>query len=520
MADVTPSSPSFDSSTTQHRNLVLTVAKGAGIAMIARISSKVFLLGSQAFLARTLGQADYGLWALGWSVFQVGTMAAALGLPMGVIRFGAPTLRVNRARFRQVVQQILALVVLSGIFWGLALFLGSSWIAGFYHKPALAPVLRWIAIPLGIAAVLRVVASTVQITRVGLSIVLRDLLPAIFLGLGAWVLTFLFSWGIQGALWSLALAQGLALGVALVALFVLYRDVYRPAAWTWTFFREVLGYALPVCFSGLLFLVLEWTPRLVLGYFRPVNEVGIYQAAAQTATLPGIILFSISSIFSPVIARLAGQEGTREQINELYKITTKWSFYLSIPPMLALLLFPKTALGLLFGSSYMEGSTVLLILALAQLFHAATGTVTTMHAMLGRQKALVIQVSIGALTTFLLNVALVPSLGVVGAALGGALGLTTANLLGIIYLRRALRLWPYDKRYGKGLLAGGGTLLVMALFQWTPLPRLWQAGLASVVGVVVFLALLWWLHFDEEDQIFFDAVWRRVRRGGKAKTQA
>ncbi|RMH48620.1 MAG: hypothetical protein D6694_00260 [Gammaproteobacteria bacterium] len=69
---------------------VRRLGKGAIVAMGGRVGGRVMLLVSQVILARVLGPAGFGLYALGWTVMQIVSLIAPLGTHDGVIRFGSP----------------------------------------------------------------------------------------------------------------------------------------------------------------------------------------------------------------------------------------------------------------------------------------------------------------------------------------------------------------------------------------------------------------------------------------------
>jgi len=78
---------------------IRVLAKGTGIALPGQVIGRVLTFGGHVLLARLLGPEVFGLYALGWTLLKVGTLAAAFGLPVGVVRLGSIEWRKNLARF-------------------------------------------------------------------------------------------------------------------------------------------------------------------------------------------------------------------------------------------------------------------------------------------------------------------------------------------------------------------------------------------------------------------------------------
>ncbi|MEW6241355.1 MAG: polysaccharide biosynthesis C-terminal domain-containing protein, partial [Chloroflexota bacterium] len=289
----------------------------------------------------------------------------------------------------------------------------------------------------------------------------------------------------------------------------LYPGVFHPINWTKKLFRDLNVFSFPATVASILMLLLQWVTRLILGYLRPEAEVGIYQAAYQIATLPAIILIAISTVFLPIIAQLA-HDRQFEELNELYKITTKWSLYLSLPVILVICFFPREWLTLLFGANYSEGDKVLVLIVLSQLINAGTGAVAFMYLMLDKQRSLIWIHVASLLLIVLLNFWLIPLWGVMGAAIGSALGISIANLVQVYYLRIQLNLWPYDRRYWKGIVSAFFSALAIWLIAFLPLEKIYLLIFSTFLSIAVFIFALWKMQLDPEDKIFVDGIRRRL----------
>lgn len=488
---------------------VLALAKGAGISLVGRLLGRGLMFLAQAILGRSLGTAGFGLFSTGWSVLQISMFASPIGLQHGIVRFGAPVWKEDPLRFRRILQQTIFMAFVSALISGAVLFLLSPQLALVFDKPGLDMVLRGTAIAMFLSVLIRVAAAATRISqRVQFSAIVEDFLPSFMLALGAFLLTVIWQGGVRGGMISVVLAYAVSALAAFAFLIRLFPDALKPVTWQRPLFRELAAFSVPTALAGTLIILIQWVTRLVLFILRSDAEVGLYQAASTLASALVIMQASVAAIFTPMISRLAGQNEIG-QMNDLYKIATKWSLYVSAPIFLVLMIFSSNSM-LVFGADYTAASTALVILSLGQLVNIATGAVGPLMVMMNRQNQF-LQIQFVALgITLLLNFWWIPIWGLAGAAIGNSIGITVGNLGAMIDLRRATGLWPYDRRYLKGLLAAlTCSLALLALHYFVP------AGwvvlfVAGALAVIVFSLTLWRAGFDAEDLQFLSAVRKRL----------
>jgi len=502
------------------RETVLTLAKGSLIGLVGRLLGRALMLLYQAVLARSLGRELYGLFSLGWSVLQLTLYMGPAGIQQAIVRFASPLWKKDEIGFRRIIQQALILALFSGSLAGGVVFVFSPLFAGFFQKPTLSLVWRGVALAIVLSSVLRALSATIQVSRkVQYSILLEELFLPFVMVLAAALLTVLWHWGLYGALLSVVIGYVLVSGLGWWFVRRLYPSVFRSVNWEIQIFRRLSSFSFPATLIGLLNLLTQWSPRLILGYFRTASEVGLYQAAFQVATLPALILASTGPIFIPVIARLAGEKAF-EQVNQVYKVTTKWSLYASFPLILVIFFYPTTVLRFFFGKEYEEAFILVLILLLSQLVNAASGGTLPMHLMLGyERRALQIQ-SLTFGFTFLLAIWGSHQWGATGTALATAAGISFANLAALISLWQIGKYSPFDRQYWKG-----GVAAVFSAFSVAISAYLYPDSTNGLVGSLlvsmgVFIGILWRLGFDREEKYFLEALWRRIRLLGGQHDQS
>ncbi len=490
---------------------VLTLAKGSLIGLIGRLLGRFLMLLYQILLARSLGRDQYGLFSLGWSVLQISLYLGPVGIQQAILRFASPLWKKDEAGFRRIVQQAVIMAILSGILLGGALFAFSPLLANFFGKPALTMVWRGVALALLLSSILRALSATTRVSRkVQFSALVEDILLPFSMAVIALGVTVFRPGGVRGALFSVIMGYVLMTALAWYFVRSLFPSIFAPVNWQRAIFRTLSAFSLPASLVALLNLLIQWLPRLVLGYFRPEAEVGLYQAAFQVATLPALVLASTGPIFIPVIARLIGEKDF-QQVNEVYKVTTKWTLYLSAPLLILMFFYPETFIRLLFGGEYSQASLLFLILLSSQVVNAATGGVLPLHLMLGYERRVLWIQSLTFLATILTSIWWTAFWGGTGTALATTFGIALGNLLALISLWK-IGYFPFDQRYWKGGVALGCSLLPVLGLAYLYPENIWSLVLAGVLSVLVFLGVLWRLGFDVEEKYFvhvaLQTIWR------------
>ena len=111
-----------------------------------------------------------------------------------------------------------------------------------------------------------------------------------------------------------------------------------------------------------------WIAALVL----PAEGASLFAAVQRIARLLVIPATSLQIVFSPAIARLS-HRGKTQQLDRLVRtassVTTAASFVVFLPIVLA----PKVILGTVFGDTFSDGGTALLLISTGYLLNAVSG---------------------------------------------------------------------------------------------------------------------------------------------------
>jgi len=466
-------------------------------------------------LARNLGAGDYGLYVLSISAASIFAGISLLGLDDAMVRYVAILSgRRDRGGVWGTIQIGLGVSVLAGLLMGAGLFILAQPIAqGLFHEPRLTPLLRLFAFVVPFLTVSNVLAGTIRgFRRMDYSAFAEN----VVMSLVRLVLVVVLSLVNGLSLYAAGVIFGISDVAASVTLIILLNKVF-PLGEAFhkvprRDLRAVFGFALPLWLSGVLRQFRRNIQTFILGTMAAASSIGVF-AVANNVTLVGHVwLLSILVAVKPILAQLHDRRD-RDGLAHLYATSTRWTFALNVPFFLFLVLYPNAILNV-FGESFVAGTTVLVLLAFAELLNAGTGICGPMIDMTGHTR---VKLANTALWTVLLiggDALLIPRWGVVGAATASLIAIGTVNLVTVAEVWVLEGLLPYDRSFWKPAIAGSGALVAGLILQaWLPVGThvLRAAGEAAFVAAV-YGGLTLLLGLAPEDRLVIQRAWGRAWR--------
>ncbi len=474
---------------------------GSGIATSVRMIGRGVGYLAQIVLARILAPDSYGLFTIGWTILRFFSIAGHLGLDFGMIHFGSQYWKTHPSRFRSVFLLSIGGALLSGLFAGLLIFYYAPWIAtSFFKKPNLVWVLRGFAFTFPFATVLRVLAATSSISGKMLCGGFAEDIAQSVTQILLFILLFSFGYGLRAALLSTLFSYAFAVAWASICVARLTPLALIPAKFLWNDFKPLFRYSLPTILAVSLSGFNLWGDRLIVGYFRSEAEAGIYQAISLITMFTVITLSGIKLVTAPTVANLFHSD-KQENLESLGKLITRWILYISFPVLLVIILVPGPILRATFGEGYLAGTVPLIWMTFGQIFYATFGVSDQFLVMTGNQRSWLAIAAIGFAFTFTLDTLLVPSLGLLGAAIVSSSMMLLIGILTILQLKRSLQFWIIDFQHFKIYLAGVFTYFITrGVIHSFAFIDLFQILLAGVCVLGVFFASLLLLGVNTEDK--------------------
>jgi len=477
------------------------IVRGTGTMMLGMSIGFIFQFAVRPVIARFGTEADYGVFSLALAILNFVVMLACLGLYEGVTiylaRFRADG---NSAKALSTVNASLILATVASLVFSVFLFFSADFIAlHVFNTAELAWGLRIFAVGVPFFALLYVVIAILRgfdraegqayFQNVLMNVLfLLFLLVAFFLGL-KFVSVF---YGYVAALFITVF--GLVLYAVRTLPFLRFGQ--NEAA----LMKDLLGFSLPFLGIGALSLVLLWADTLFLGYFKSADVVGLYNAASPLAQFITQPLGALMVMYTPVVSGLYLQRRLVD-LRRDFMIVTKWLTFVTMPLFLVLCLFPEAVLNLFFGESYIAAAPALRILSICFMLRNFFGpNAGTLYAM-GESRFVMWSVLLAAIINVLLNVLLIPPLGMIGAAIALTVSLTLSSAIVSIRLYKLCRAQPLSLNLIKPVVA---SVVLALLFRFVAgescATSWWMVLLLFALYYVMYgLIVLLTRSFDRED---------------------
>lgn len=490
------------------------IARGAGISSFGQGLGRILAYITQILLARMYGPTQLGFYALGTTIVGIADIFTEFGMNRAVVGYGAHY-HANRdvSRHRGVILLALGVTLALSSALSILMFLGAGFLAGevFNKAPLESPIRAFsIAVPF-----LTLMSMTLWATEGFQTVKYTSMVKGVWQPLANIILIVAFyALGAQVLGAVAAYVVSMIVGSAF-ALYYLHRlfpqllDRNTPAVFE---SRAVFNVSRLAWVSQMAEYTNAWVAVIVLGIYTSGEAVGIYNAAARTATISGVIYMAYSGIFSPMISSLYGR-GLLLDLSDLYKDVSRWIFTSGLVVFLLMVLLAKDIMAV-FGDEFVSGWVVMIIVAGAYFFSSAIGATNRVLIMTRHQRIYTVAM-IGALVTGLvMSFTLIPAYGMVGAAWATAGSIVLSNLFTLAAIRKVMNLWPYSREYLKSLIAGLLASAIVLLIRWLlPLPD----GLSAILVLTPFFlagftVTLLSLGLSPADRQFLKAVWTAVRR--------
>ncbi|MFP8955927.1 flippase [Natrialbaceae archaeon A-CW3] len=466
------------------------IVRGFKATLVARA---IFMLSSAALmivLARYLLDPDgYGtlFWAIG--ILSVVQLLADVGLGKSAARYFAAYREKDPGQIPHLIELTIAVKLVCIALVTGALLLFYERIAVLLGDPTVAPFLA-------AGAVYLLVNSFNGFTQVAFqgfnNLVYSAAVQAIG-GVARLVFAVVFvlaGFGALGAFFGYIVGYAIAAAFGVTVLyFQFYRAYERAPSFETGLPRRLLEYSVPLTATRSANVVDKQIDIVLVGVFLTNPAVAFYTLAKQIVDFVLAPAESLGFTISPNF----GEEkagGNLERARTLYETALTNTLLLYIPAAAGLAIVAGPFVTLVFGGEYAGAIPVLQVLCLFIVLQAITNLTSDSLDYLGRARERAIAKGGTAMANFGLNIVLIPTIGVVGAAIATVIthSIYVAVNLYVVHVELSLRFTELASSIGKiVVITGGMALIVLAA---TPfVSNLVMLGAIVLVGTVTWAGL-------------------------------
>lgn len=466
------------------------IVRGFKATLVARA---VFMLSSALLmflLARYLLDPDaYGAlyWAIG--VLAVVQLFADLGMGKSLARYVSEYGETDDGQIPHLLRSTIAykLIVLAIVSYTLLLF--HEPIARFLDDPDAAPFLA--------IGVLYVIANSFNVfSQIALQGFNRlEYSAAVQAVSGAGRLVFavgfvLAGFGALGALFGYVVGYAIAAAIGLAVLYVHFYRAYEPAdEYEEGLSRRLLEYSVPLTATRSANVIDKQVDTVLVGVFLTPAAVAYYTLGKQFTDFALAPAESLGFTISPNFGQQKAA-GQLDRARDIYETSLTHTLLVYVPAAAGLVLVADPLVTMVIGPDYAGAIPVLQVLAGFVVLQAVTNLTSDSLDYLGRARARAVAKGATSIANFGLNLALIPTMGVVGAAVATVMthSVYVAVNVYVVHTELSLRLGRLAR--SMGLICAITAAVAGAVWAVTPVvSSILTLAAAVVLGAVTWAAL-------------------------------
>ncbi len=409
------------------------------LAFIIRVASAFILYATQVVFARILGGFEYGIFVFVWAcVLIVGGIASA-GFPLSVARFIPEYVQKgdgNHLRGILLTSRLLpfllstaSALVAAGLIYAFPELVRSYYVIPLFLAFVCIPAYTVIDVQDGMARAHNwIFLALVPPYILRPLLLLSFMLGAHLAGYEATAVTAMYC--AIAAVWLTALIQTLSMNRELSKVVDSGPRNHRVSFW--------VKVSIPICLVDSFFLFMTNTDVLVLSYFRTPEETGAYFAAVKTLAFISFVSFAVAAAAAHKFSEYYAS-GDHDRLERFARDSIVWTFWPSLAGTILIVALGKPVLWL-FGSDFVAAYPVMFVVAAGLLVRAAVGPMERLLNVTGHQGTCAWIYFTAFVANLVLNLALVPTYGIMGAGTATGLAYALEAILLAVFVQRQLGL--------------------------------------------------------------------------------
>lgn len=327
------------------------VSTNAGMLLLGTIVRMVFAFAFVIYVARYLGVAEYGKFALTQQYYDLCTSLCATGFCILVTREAAKNLSWLSRNLVPIGAIMIALSCFAAVLLAII-----AWLAGYAPDTRVAIYIASVAIiPAALATVAEAIFIALQKSEwVAVGIAVEGVVR-----IALWFAVLLSGYGLLSLFVVLIATRAVQLGLYW---YVLARRL-PPIHWRvrfvrlWTIMRQWQVFAAESCVAT-IYLSLD---TLFLSFFWGEAAVGMYDAACKLIRLGSVVAGSFVSAIFPYMSRL--YVDSRDAFHQVSQQSTKYILAISVPVVLSMSIYADRIVLFLYDKQFADSAAVLRVVA-------------------------------------------------------------------------------------------------------------------------------------------------------------
>ncbi|MEM6615119.1 MAG: lipopolysaccharide biosynthesis protein [Pseudomonadota bacterium] len=413
--------------------------RAAGFAFGIRVASAGLIYLSQILIARWLGTFEYGIFVFVWALVLVVGGIASLGFTLSIQRF-VPEYRERgennllrgilfAGRFIPLASSTALAAIGAGLVWLLGDVIPVYYLVPLILACTCLPLYTVMEVHDGICRAhnwMGLALIPAYIVRPALLLVI--MVAASQSGFEATAVNALYISIVT--LWAAAVVQVVLTARRLRKVVDRGPKEVRSVYWT--------KQSLPITLVDAFALFMFNADVLLISILGTPEQTGVYFAAAKTLALVSFVTFAVAAASAARYSEYHAR-GDHVRLQQFVRRSIAWTFWPSLFGTIVILLAGQFLLSF-FGEEFVYGYPIMFILAVGHLARASVGPMERLLNVTGHQNACARIYMFAFCTNITLNLLLIPTYGVYGAAIATTLAYVLESILLALAAKRDLGL--------------------------------------------------------------------------------
>ena len=416
-------------------------------AFSLKVLGTVFSFLTSIIISRNFSTEGVGIYSLSNSILTICMIFSKLGFDIALIKY--LSIDFSNKKYGDLSKKLKTIIIISmaiALVLSIIIALSAKGISKVFNKDNLEVLLRimiWAIIPCTIIELIAAAFKAIKHTQIGLFFesVSVNAMRCIFL------ILIVVVFKVNEIEW-VGYSYIIAACIVVILVYLIWKKIWKKHTKNSDYsvsdnyrFKPILSTAFPLLLVNSTNYILSSTDILMIGYWLPASEVGIYNIAIKITMFSSMLLSAINAILGPNFAVLY-KNNDMEKLKSLVKKSSRLMFLCAIVILVFLGILAKPIL-LIWGEKFVVGVDVLYVSLVGQFFVLATGPLATLLMMCGFEKQHRNNTIICAVLNIVLNYFLIQKLGIVGAALASTISLAFKNLYCVYIVKRKLGFFCY-----------------------------------------------------------------------------
>ena len=392
------------------------IATSVGLVTALLLAQRIIAFARGIIFARLLGTAEYGMYTLAFFLILIAVSVTSLGIPSAFGRY-APRYQAKGA-LRWFFRRAYALNITLSVAVAVVISLRPSFFSNLiYGDPSHVGVMMVVAASIVGFVVLTNIVHTFSGLKLFRASSISQLTQATVYG-GVGILLIVLYRSATSALLAYALSIIVAIAVFapvlskyLLRLEGAYNRLDEPG-----FYKHLLRFTIWFAVTPIMLQIFNYVDRLSLQRLMSSSDQGIYSAAVNLGMTISAIGLAVNSVIFPHLST-TWERGDKAKALRNLDLSIRVTAVGLVIVGLLLVLLGRPAILLLLGREYLAGAQVLPFLVVFYLFNISVWLFGVYPSLIERTYVSAIGLACALPVNILLNLTLIPRMGIVGAGL-------------------------------------------------------------------------------------------------------